>query len=187
MIEKPSIQDYYVALKSTGELEQRSLGNYTYLFFLQAAGSFQWSLDGSTFVDGYQGLAHGPFAPNQRIYFRAAGGRVNSIVFFASNFPTSYFPNTRVQSTYAVGATLNNLPTNALTPIPTGNNGHQRKQIVFSTGYPVVIVIADLAGNSICTVSQGSPITFETDAAFTAYAASAGVNNLLVGELYYTN
>lgn len=195
MTNKPILQDYAVALKSTGEVEKITVGAYTYVMFLQAAGSFRWSLDGTSYVTGYQGLSIGPYASQQTIFFKAANGVANNLVVFCSNMPISYFPNTREQSTYSTGAKLNSgttLSTDSAAPtiIPSGNNGHQRKQIVFTCGGDAQgsVQILSSDGTPFCIVNYGQPLTFITDAIFKAYRLTGGGGvNLTVGELYYTN
>ena len=111
-----------------------------------------------------------------------------TVGYFVGDVAVNYAPvdnQQKVGSTYAVASSINTSGTTSSSGILVSgtNNGHQRKQIVF-TCLSGVARIQDLSRNDGIRVIYTAPITMETDAAFYVYNES-GSPIVLIMETYY--
>ena len=102
-------QNYSVLVKSTGETSQTSVGSYKYIFFRSAPYDFQFSFDGVSWFDGFEGLNMGPLPIEASAVYLRNLDTVNSDVtvkFYVSNFPILSPPDvllSRPAPTYPIG------------------------------------------------------------------------------------
>jgi hypothetical protein len=175
-----------------GSTAQVSVGLFAYLRIRNTTNTVQISFDGNTWSNARLNDQFGP-VPNKpsRVYFRAFNGLATTVTFDYSTTPfTAQSTSQKEASTYFVGyrsltaAQLNNtlLTANLIT---SGDNGHQRKQVILTTtvnGGQVTILSP--AKDLIGYVVTGAPITIFSDGQFYAFS-SAGAADLAVGETYY--
>jgi hypothetical protein len=90
MNNSPAIQNYTVVLKSSGEIEPRSLGSYGFIYLYAASGVFEVSFDGVTFIPGYPGLFFN--AAGEAFFLRTQSGSQVTVSFTASNFIIGFSP-----------------------------------------------------------------------------------------------
>lgn len=185
-----------IQIPANGQSVQASLGNFSFFYVRAATNSFQISFDGTTWQNANLNDNFGPLKPSPaRVYFRALNGLASNVSFDVGTSPTTpQSTSQRDASTYAKGtyipaATLPNgtvaVP-GAGTKIPSGDNGHQRKQITFTTQADPngKVIILDANGNQYCVVTPAAPQTFLTDAIFYAVATTT-LADLVIGETYY--
>ena len=136
---------------------------------------------------------HDAAAPFEKVMFYNNSTLDISISFFIGLGSVDFVGSaySQVASTYAKSSVkVLGAVGNAWTPIPTGDAGHRRKQLLLtldSTAGSGAAVIAPTGSNIIfCQVTVGAPLIFETDDAFQCYGTGTAVGkNLYVGELYY--
>jgi hypothetical protein len=94
---------------ASGETQQTSVGSYKFIFFRSATGDFQFSFDGTSWFDGFEGLNLGPLPlAASSVYLRNLDGvsAAVTVKFYVSNFPVLSPPDvliSRPAPTYAVG------------------------------------------------------------------------------------
>ena len=102
-------QNYSVSVPSTGEVIATSVGSYKYIFFRSAPYDFQFSFDGVSFFDGYEGLNMGPLPITATQVYLKNKDTVTCaapVKFYISNFPILSPPNViqvRPAMTYPLG------------------------------------------------------------------------------------
>ena len=161
-----------------------NVGSFRYLIIRSATASFQFSTDNSNWRAARLNDSFDfPSLPD-KIYLRALDGLASAVTFEYSNTPlTAQSTSQMVASTY-IKATPHTMAPGDDLNIPTGDNGHSRKGIVFSVDAGNVAIL-DSGSNIFCYIVPGAPLYFETDAAFKAHCYIAAT--LSVGEIYFNS
>lgn len=197
------------SVKATGETEQRSLGEFSFVKIIASTQPFQISFDGVTFQTVTQNDYLQTSLPRSNVFARALNGLAS--VFTLKTSKTPFSSQDTAQSnvpTNAIGnfgilpntAAAGGMPAcdangylqitnNMQLPVPSSTNGHRRQMllITMSANSPFPLNILDANGCAFMTLAIGAPaVMFPTDSAFILSGAS-GTAWATVGQVFLAN
>ena len=196
------------SVKATGEVEQRSLGEFSYVKIISASLPFQISFDGNTFQAVNQNDYLQTSAPRTNVFCRALNGQASAFTIKVSkspftgqdttqsNAPTSLIGNLGIADNAAAAGGLPACDGNGYLQvtagmallIPGNNNGHRRQSVTFtvSAASAVALRVNDSNGAGHMIIALGEKIQLVTDGDL-RIGGVGGTCSFMVGQIFLNN